>query len=114
MPAAAVPVEYATVPTRTTPALVKRQLRQLDQLFEMFSFSAPSHGIRNYAGNELWKEDHHNDQNCGSPKQQFDEAVPLRTATRSFVVLEETYTQENHKQPEKPGLKGMQKETRAR
>src|SRR6266478_2616442 len=113
MPAAAVPVEYATVPTRTTPARVKRQLRRRKQLFEI-SFPAPTHHIRNYAGNDLWKEDHHYDQNGGSPKQQLDEAAPLRTATRSFVVMEETYSQENYRQPEKPGLKGVQKETRAR
>jgi hypothetical protein len=99
MPAAVVRVGYATVPTRTTQALVKQQLRQRDQLFEI-SFADPSHDIRNYAGNDLWKEDHHYDQNGGSPKQQFHEAVPFRAATRSFVVLEETYTRENHRQPE--------------
>ena len=113
MSAPAVPVEDATVPTRTTPARVKRQLRRREQLFEI-SFPTPTHDVRNYAGNDLWKENHHCDQNGGGPKQQFDEAVPLRTATRSFVVLEKTYAQEDYRQPKKPGLKGVQKETRAR
>lgn len=99
MPARAVPVEYAMVPMRTTPGRIKRQLRRPAQLFEMSSFSAPTHDVRNYSSDDLWKENHHCHQNGGSPKQQFDEAVPLRAEARSFVVLEETYTQEDYRQP---------------
>src|SRR5215813_4784464 len=90
MRAAAVRVVYVTVPTRTTPARVTRQSLRRGQLFEISS-PAPTHHIRNYSGDDLWKENHHYYQYGGSPKQHFDEAVALRTAPRSFVVLEETY-----------------------